>query len=119
MKAITTAMIVRRRIFAAIWCVAAIIVHFAFTFLLTIMQFGVGMGAFTEDVSSRIAIGKTLLWIWTPLAMAAWDPKNMHNDEMLITLAFSWSCCFGVFVGFAIPAFLSWLDRPLYPPAER
>jgi hypothetical protein len=75
------------------------------------------MGSFTRDMSSEIAFWKAAQWIWTPLAMAAWNPQNMHNNGSLIALALLWSCCVGILVSFAVPSFRRWLHKPLYPPA--
>lgn len=98
------------------WSIGVAIFHFGATFALAGIVFVVGMGSFTEDVSSKVAFWCGVQWLWTPLAMAAWDPNNMHNEGQVVGLAFLWSCFIGVTAGFVIPFLRRWSQQPLYPP---
>jgi hypothetical protein len=97
--------------------------HFAATFALAGINFVVGMGAFTvstqeaQTIEFRMAFWRGVQWLWTPLAMAVWDPHKSIDTGAMVGLAFIWSCVVGVIVGFFIPVFRRWLHKPLYPSA--
>jgi hypothetical protein len=109
--------------FSSGWCVAAALLHFAATFALAGISFIVGMGAFTtstyeaQHIDSAIGFWRGVQWLWTPLAMAAWDPRTSIDTGLLVVLAFLWSCVIGILVGFFVPIFRRWLHKPLYPSA--
>lgn len=105
------------------WCIAAFFLHLTGTLAIAGSSFIVGMGAFTtnsygaEHIHGEIAFWQGVRWIWTPLAMAAWDPHQSLDTGLLVGLALIWSCIIGVIAGLVVPMFRRWLHRPLYPPA--
>jgi hypothetical protein len=105
------------RRFSSGWCFGAAAFHFAATFAIAGLHFMAGMAAFTQDTSSEIAFWRGVQWVWTPLAMAAWDPHKSISPGSLTGLAFLWSCVVGIVAGFLRPVTHCWLHKPLYPPA--
>ena len=109
--------------FSSGWCIAGALLHFGTTLALAGINFVVGMGAFTtntyeaQHVHSAISFWRGVQWLWTPLAMAAWDPRASIDTGLLVVLALIWSCVIGVVVGFFVPALRRWLHKPLYPSA--
>lgn len=105
------------RRFSTGWCLGAAVFHFVATVALAGISFVTAMGAFTKDVSSEVAFWRGIQWLWTPLAMAAWDPHKGLDTGLIVGLAFLWSCIIGVLVGLFIPAFRRWLHMPRNPSA--
>jgi hypothetical protein len=105
------------------WCVTAALLHFAATFAIAGISFVVGMGAFTtstyeaQHIAGQISFWRGVQWVWTPLAMAAWDPQQSLNIGLLVGLAFIWSCIMGGVSGLFGPVFRRWIHKPLYPSA--
>jgi len=103
------------RRFSVAWSFAAALLHIVGTIVFVGMTFLTGMGSFTHDVSFDVALLRGVLWVWTPLAMGAWNPQDMSHDDKLFGLALLWSCCVGIAAGFIIPLIRRWLYGPLYP----
>jgi len=85
------------------WSIIAFVLHFGGTFAIVGLNFLAGMGSFTRDTSSEVSFWLAVQWLWTPLAMMAWDPQNMLNEGRLFGLALLWSCVVAVFSGFVFP----------------
>ncbi len=62
-----------------------------------------------------ITFWRGVQWLWTPLAMAAWDPRTSIDTGLLAGLALIWSSVIGIIVGLLVPIFRRWLHKPLYP----
>jgi hypothetical protein len=83
-------------------CIGAFIFHIFVTGILVTMAFAYGMGSFTEDTSSQINSTSALLWIWTPLAMATWNPEKI-NLLLWAVLSLTSSTIFAIAMGFIEP----------------
>jgi hypothetical protein len=109
------------RRFSTGWCIGAAVFHFAATIALAGISFVVGMGAFTtntyeaQHIHGTITFWRGVQWLWTPLAMAVWDPRKSIDSGSLAGLALIWSSVIGIIVGLFIPIFGRWLHKPLYP----
>jgi hypothetical protein len=82
------------------WCILVAVLHAAGTIGLCLLNFLGGMSAFTYGNGNQ---GGGLLWVWTPLAMSAWNPNDMSNDDTLKLLGLLWSVIVGLVGGFLIP----------------
>jgi hypothetical protein len=82
------------------WCIFVAVLHAAGTIGLCLLNFLSGMSSFTYGDSNQ---GDGLLWIWTPLAMSAWNPEDGSNEGTLLFLGLLWSAIIGTIAGLLIP----------------
>jgi len=80
-----------------------IILHILGSAVLVTAKFAYGMGSFTENTASQISFTNFLLWIWTPFAMASWNPQESLHTGTLLRLGLISSIVFGVICGFLYP----------------
>ena len=74
------------------------------------MSFMYGMGSFTQNNTAEISFTESLLWIWNPIAMAAWDPQKASHgsrNPQLVGRALICPTIFAVIIGFGFP----WVQR--------
>ncbi|TDU67163.1 hypothetical protein EI77_03364 [Prosthecobacter fusiformis] len=75
------------------------VIHFALTYVFALLAFFTAMGSFTKSVTDEMAFWNMVMWVWTPLARAAFDHAK-DNLDIVRLLAISWSCIVGVAAGF-------------------
>jgi len=96
------------------WCIALVFVHAVMTIFIRGIYHTTGMGISTREAADfhfAFDLWGSVLWIWTPLAMAARSPDHLPNEKLILELAVLWSCFVGVVAGFAIPYFRKGLRR--------
>lgn len=85
-----------RAVFSPTWFFLGSLIHAGLTVVLAVMALAMGF-AFETDWGGAEELIWTILWIWTPLAMASVD------SEFVLYIAFFWSIVVGFGVGFGIP----------------
>jgi len=80
-----------------------ILFHIFGLVVLVTASFAYGMGSFTGDSTSQISFTHFFLWIWTPLAMATWNPQESLHTGTLLGLSLISSVAFGIICGFLYP----------------
>ncbi len=100
------------------WCIIFAFFHFVFTWFIAGIYISVGMGVSTRNANDfhfPFALSKSILWIWSPLAMAFRSPDHTPNEDLLVGLAILWSCVVGIAAGFTFPFFRRRQYLRLYP----
>ena len=100
--------------FSIAWAVGAGLFHFVATFVLADLYSQAYKASFVEDTSFEMAIWRAVLWLWTPLAMAAGGLEGA-DAGLLIGLVSGWACIIAAFVGFSAPHVGGWLRKRFYP----
>lgn len=86
--------------FSISWSILIAVLHAAGTIGLCLLSFLSGMASFTYGDGNQANV---FLWIWTPLAMSAWNPEGMSQDGILLFLGLLWSVIVGTVGGWLIP----------------
>ena len=88
------------------------------TLALALLLFVGGMGSFTYGPGAGFHVTKVLMWIWSPLAMAAANGNSGIGIPAEV-VALLWSLIIGVLAGFIIPLFIKpKTQKPLPPGAN-
>ncbi len=111
-------MMIRLEQFSLGWCIAIIFLHAAVSWGLALLLFVSGMGSFTYGPGAGFYVTEALMWIWSPLAMAAFNINNGYEGSTG-GIALLWSVIVGVLSGFVIPLFVKpKTEKPLPPGAN-
>lgn len=72
--------------------------HFGLTYVFALLAFFTAMGSFTKSVTDEMMFWNMVMWVWTPLARAAFK-SGSENLENICLLAFGWSLVVGLMAG--------------------
>ena len=84
--------------FSAKATITTFVLHFGLTYLFAVWIFITAMGSFTESVTDEMAFWNKVMWVWTPLARAAFK-SDSENLASICQLAFGWSLVVGLMAG--------------------
>ena len=99
--------------FSVSWFVGGTFIHVVTTVLLGLANFLGGMGAFTTGPGASEQFTRKIQWVWTPLAMSAWNATGSSSSGLVLLLALLWSAVIGLAAGFMAPKL-----RKSVPPHE-
>lgn len=99
--------------FSFCWFICGTLIHVVMTVLICLANFLGGMGAFTTGTGANEHFTRKIQWIWTPLAMSAWNLQRSSSSGSVLLLALLWSAVIGLAAGFIAPKL-----RKSAPPHE-
>jgi hypothetical protein len=106
---------------SVIWGIVVVVFHFAATFIIAVIYMQTGSSFTTREVDEfhpGYVFWKTIMCLWTPLAMAARSPDHTPNENALLELVILWSCLVGSVSGFAILSGRRGVPKAIEPNAN-